>query len=54
VANKFSDLWGVRQLPSSGVGLRWLASTSYKVNVSVDVAFTRNDQAVYFYIGEAF
>jgi outer membrane protein assembly factor BamA len=54
VADKFTDLWGVRQLPSSGVGLRWLASTSYKVNVSVDLAFTRNDQAVYFYIGEAF
>jgi outer membrane protein assembly factor BamA len=54
VARTFSELWSVRQLPSAGFGIRWLASTTYKVNVSADLAFTRNDQAAYFYIGEAF
>ena len=54
VARTYSDLWSVRQLPAAGFGIRWLASTKYKVNVSVDMAFARNDQAVYFYLGEAF
>ena len=54
VARTFSDLWSVRQLPSAGLGIRWLASTTYKVNVSADLAFTPNDRAAYFYIGEAF
>jgi outer membrane protein assembly factor BamA len=54
VADTFAQLLSTRQLPSAGVGIRWLASTAYKVNVSADVAFTRGDRAVYFYIGEAF
>jgi outer membrane protein assembly factor BamA len=54
VANRFSDLLSVTQLPSAGVGLRWLASKQYKVNLSLDVAWGRDGSAVYLYIGEAF
>ncbi|HEY6355572.1 MAG TPA: BamA/TamA family outer membrane protein [Burkholderiaceae bacterium] len=54
VANRFSDLLSVTQLPAAGVGLRWLASKQYKVNISVDVAAGRDGSAVYLYIGEAF
>ena len=54
VANRVSDLLSVTQLPSAGVGLRWLASKQYKVNLSLDVAVGRDGSAVYLYIGEAF
>jgi hypothetical protein len=49
-----SELLEQKILPSIGAGLRWQASKDYKINVSVDVAFTPGDHAVYLYVGEAF
>jgi hypothetical protein len=54
VASTFADLLSTGALPSAGAGVRWLASTQYKVNVSLDVAVGRDGHAVYFGIGEAF
>jgi hypothetical protein len=54
VAATFGELFSSHQLPAAGAGIRWLASTQYKVNVSTDVAFGRDSRAVYFSIGEAF
>jgi hypothetical protein len=54
IGPSFSDLLSEKVLPSIGVGLRWQASKDYKVNVSVDVAVTKEDHAVYVYVGEAF
>jgi hemolysin activation/secretion protein len=54
IGPSFSELPQQKILPSIGAGLRWQASKEYKVNVSVDVAFTQKDHAVYLYVGEAF
>jgi hypothetical protein len=54
LADKFASLRSMRQLPSSGFGVRCVAHPTYKVNVSADLAFTRIDAAVYFPIGKAF
>lgn len=54
IGPSFSELPQQKVLPSIGAGLRWQASKEYKVNVSVDVAFTKKDHAVYLYVGEAF
>lgn len=54
VAPNFSDYRASSLLPAGGVGLRFMASTEYKVNVSVDYAVGRNSDALYFGIGEAF
>ncbi|WP_229723887.1 BamA/TamA family outer membrane protein [Oxalicibacterium solurbis] len=54
IGSSLSDLPDEKILPSIGAGLRWQASKDYKVNVSLDVAVTRDDHAVYLYVGEAF
>jgi len=54
IGPSFSDLLQQKSLPSVGAGVRWQASKEYKVNVSLDVAFTQKDHAVYLYVGEAF
>lgn len=54
VAPSVGDLAEARTLPAGGVGLRFRASKSYPVNISVDYAVGRDSEAVYFYIGEAF
>ncbi len=54
VAPSFSELPKERVLPSIGAGLRWQAAQDYKVNVSLDAAFTKDDHAIYLYVGEAF
>lgn len=41
-------------LPSGGAGLRFRASKTYNVNISLDYAIGRDSEALYFYIGEAF
>lgn len=41
-------------LPAAGIGLRFVASKAYKVNVSVDYAVGEDDDAFYVYIGESF
>jgi hypothetical protein len=54
VAHSFGDLFSNKQLPAGGIGLRWLASERYKVDVSLDGAWGRNGGSVYFYLGQAF
>jgi hemolysin activation/secretion protein len=54
IGPSFSELLQQKMLPSIGAGLRWQASKDYKMNVSLDVAFTKDDRAVYLYVGEAF
>ncbi|WP_265468552.1 hypothetical protein [Arenimonas daejeonensis] len=41
-------------LPSGGAGLRFRASKTYNINISLDYAVGRDSEALYFYIGEAF
>jgi len=41
-------------LPAGGVGVRYLASRKYGVNVGIDYAFGEDSSAVYFRVGEAF
>jgi outer membrane protein assembly factor BamA len=41
-------------LPAGGVGLRYLASAQYKVNLAVDYAVGKNSNALYIRLGEAF
>lgn len=54
VASDFSNLGEGDLLPAAGVGLRYSASQSYGVNVSVDYAWGKDSHALYFRIGEAF
>ncbi|MBZ4039113.1 BamA/TamA family outer membrane protein [Novilysobacter selenitireducens] len=54
VAGRFGDLADARRLPSAGMGVRFRASSKFPVNISVDYARARDEDAVYFYIGEAF
>jgi outer membrane protein assembly factor BamA len=54
VASSFSDLDTADSLPAAGFGLRYLASPKQRVNVSADLAFGRDESALYVYIGEAF
>lgn len=55
VGSSFGDMGsGNKYLSGVGGGLRFLASTKHKVNVSVDWAKGENSDALYFYIGEAF
>ena len=54
VASEFSKLNTKDLLPAAGLGVRFEASTKYKVNVSVDYAVGDGTSALYFYIGEAF
>lgn len=54
VAPSLGDLTDSVTLPSGGAGLRFQASKTYKVNISLDYAIGRDSEALYFYIGEAF
>lgn len=54
VAPSVSDFDDGEWLPAAGIGLRYLASESYGVNLSVDYAVGRDSHALYFRIGEAF
>ncbi len=54
IGPSFAELPSQKILPSIGAGLRWRASKDYKVNISVDVAFTKGNNAIYLYVGEAF
>lgn len=48
-------LVGSESLPAAGVGLRFLAATKQRVNVSVDYAVGKDgSEGWYFYIGEAY
>jgi hypothetical protein len=54
VAPSWSEFSGATSLPSYGAGLRFLASKVHKVNISLDWARGRDDDAIYLRIGEAF
>lgn len=54
VASEFGKLNTKDLLPAAGVGVRFEASTKYKVNLSIDYAVGDGASALYFYIGEAF
>ena len=54
VGPSFSDYTSDDILPSAGVGFRWTASTDYRINLRVDFAFGKDEEAVYVAIGEAF
>ncbi len=54
IAPSFSDLLSEKLMASAGAGVRWQASKAYKVNVSLDVAVSKDNHSVYVYVGEAF
>jgi outer membrane protein assembly factor BamA len=55
VAGSFGDLFSAQELPSAGVGLRYLAVPSQGVNISVDYAWGRDGSSgLYVYIGDSF
>jgi outer membrane protein assembly factor BamA len=54
VAPKIDEFNTDNLLPSTGFGLRFMASEDHRVNIGIDYAFGRESQALYFRIGEAF
>jgi hypothetical protein len=54
VAPSFNELNSDNTLPSVGAGLRFMASREHKVDISMDWAFGKDSDALYFYIGQAF
>ena len=54
VGPSFKRMTTENLLPSAGLGLRFQASKTYKVNASIDYAWGKDSQALYFAIGEAF
>ena len=54
VARSFGDMNDEPTLPSVGLGLRWLAAQSARVNLSVDVARGRDATSLYVYVKESF
>ena len=54
VARTFDAMGEEPDLPSVGFGLRWLAAEKARVNLSVDVARSRDDTSLYVYVKESF
>jgi outer membrane protein assembly factor BamA len=54
VASDIGDLGKEGWLPSAGVGLRYLVSEVFGVNIGADYAWGKNSEAFYIRIGEAF
>jgi hypothetical protein len=54
VADDFGAFSSDDLKPNAGVGLRWMASTKYGVNLSVDYGIGEDSQAWYFSVGESF
>jgi len=54
VAPSIGEFNSENLLPSAGAGLRFMASTENRVNISLDYAVGKDTEAVYFRIGEAF
>jgi len=54
VAPEFGEIGSDELLPAGGVGVRYLASRKYGVNVGIDYAWGEDSQALYFRVGEAF
>ena len=54
VAPSFDEMGGEIDLPSVGLGLRWLAAEKARVNLSVDIARARDSTSLYVYVKESF
>lgn len=54
VARSFDAMNEEPDLPSVGFGLRWLAAEKARVNLSLDVARSRDDTSLYVYVKESF
>lgn len=54
VAGDFDELEDEHSLPSAGVGLRFTIAPENKLGMRFDIAFTKDDYAYYFGVGEAF
>lgn len=52
--NSLSEIKFDRLLPAIGVGVRYMAIPSEKINIGIDVAIGKNDWGMYFRIAEAF
>ena len=52
--DKVSQMSLAETLPASGLGLRFRLIETYKINARIDYGWGRDDQAVYFSIGEAY
>ena len=54
VARSFGDMGEEPDLPSAGLGVRWLAAEKARVNLSVDVARGRDSTSIYVYVKESY
>ena len=54
VAPSFSEMGDETDLPSVGIGVRWLAAEKARVNLSVDLARGRDSTGLYVYVKESF
>ncbi|TDI58676.1 MAG: hypothetical protein E2O92_09300 [Alphaproteobacteria bacterium] len=54
VAGKIGDLGEDGWLPSGGVGVRYVVSDVFGVNIGADYAWGKNSEAFYLRVGEAF
>lgn len=53
-ANKIDEMALNDTLPSSGLGVRFMMIETYKINARIDYGWGKDDQAIYFSIGEHF
>jgi len=53
-ADSLAEMSLADTLPAAGLGLRFRLIEAYRVNARIDYGWGRNDQAVYFSIGEAY
>jgi surface antigen Omp85-like protein len=54
IGSSFGNAFNQLMLPSGGLGLRYLASETYHVNIGVDYAWSRDGGAFYLRFGEAY
>jgi outer membrane protein assembly factor BamA len=54
LAPEIDELWGAELLPSAGFGLRFTLQEANHVNMRIDLAWGRDQSAIYFGVGEAF
>ncbi len=54
VASGINGLNSENLLPAAGLGVRFAASETYRVNLSIDYAVGKDSDALYFSVGEAF
>ena len=54
VRNSFSGLEDSDTIPSVGLGLRFLVQQAQHINLRLDYARSEDEDAIYFFVGEAF